>query len=473
MIQITLEIMEAQQMSRPHPYIPNSVPEIKEKMLEEIGIGSIDDLYSDIPEDLRFNGELNIPEPYTEAETKEKVTAVLQKNKNLICPPFLGGGVWPHYVPAVVDEIVHRAEFLTSYTPYQPEISQGMLQAAFEYQSMICELVGLEVASASLYDWPTALGEAARMASRLTQRNVFVVPYLTSPQRLAVLKAYAEPVGIKIVQVEYDESTGFLELEDLKEKVDNKVAAVYLENPSYLGFVEEEAEDIAEIAHDTGALMISGVDPISLGIIKAPGDYGADIAIGEGQPLGNHMNFGGPLLGIFACRNDPKMIRQMPGRIIGLTRAQDGLRNGFAMTLQTREQHIRREKATSNICTNEALCAVAAAVYLSLLGPNGLRDLCRVIVNRAHYAMRRINELPNVRTPIFNSFHFKEFTVSFGGRKSEDVHRSLLDHGIHGGKPLAREFPELGETALYCVTEMHTKGSIDSLVGVLREVLEE
>src|SRR3990170_2517980 len=183
MIQITLEIMGAQRVSRPHPYIPNSVPEVKEKMLEEIGIRSIDDLYSDIPEDLRFNGELDIPEPYTEAETKEKVTAVLQKNKNLICPPFLGGGVWPHYVPAVVDEIVHRAEFLTSYTPYQPEISQGMLQAAFEYQSMICELVGLEVASASLYDWPTALGEAARMANRLTQRNVFVVPYLTSPQR--------------------------------------------------------------------------------------------------------------------------------------------------------------------------------------------------------------------------------------------------------------------------------------------------
>ncbi len=459
-------------MNKPHPYMPNSVTEIKEKMMEELGIRHIDDLFSDIPEDLRFKGELDIPGPYAEAEVKGMVLRQLEKNWTLRCPPFLGGGVWPHYVPAVVDEIVRRAEFLTSYTPYQPEITQGMLQVIFEYQSLICELVGLEVANASLYDWASALGEAARMASRLTRRDVVAVPYLISPQRLAVLRAYTEPVGIRVVKVDYDKTTGLLDLEDLKEKVDSRTAAVYIENPSYLGFVEEGVETIAETAHDAGALFVVGVDPISLGLLRAPGDYDADIVVGEGQPLGNHMNYGGPLLGIFACRNDPRMIRQMPGRLIGLTQTQDGLRRGFTMTLQTREQHIRREKATSNICSNEALCAVASAVYLSLLGPQGLRDLAEVVASRAHYAMRRIGELPNIRAPLFSSFHFKEFTVSFKGRTVAEVHRDLLSSRMHGGKPLVDEFPELGEAALYCVTEMHSKRDIDRLVSALEEALE-
>jgi len=459
-------------LNRSHPYLPNSVMEIKEKMMEELGIRSIDDLYSDIPEAMRFKGDLNIPGPYAEEEVKKKVLGLMQKNWSLRCPPFLGGGVWPHYVPAVVDEIVSRSEFLTSYTPYQPEISQGMLQAIFEYQSLVGELVGLEVANSSLYDWSSAVGEAARMASRLTRRDGVVVPYLMSPQRLAVLKAYTEPAGMQVVQVDYDKTTGLLDLEDLKEKVDDQTAAVYIENPSYLGFVEEGVEAIAETAHDSGALFVVGVDPISLGLLRAPGDYDADIVVGEGQPLGNHMNFGGPLLGIFACRNDPKMIRQMPGRLIGLTRTQSGSRRGFTMTLQTREQHIRREKATSNICTNEALCAVAGAVYLSLLGPSGLRDLCEVVSSRAHYAMRRIGELPGVRAPLFNSFHFKEFTVSFRDKTVAEVHRDLLSSRLQGGKPLVGEFPELGEAALYCVTEMHSKRDIDRLVSALEEALE-
>lgn len=459
-------------MSKPHPYLPNSVTEIKERMMEEIGVRSIDDLFSDIPEDMRFEGDLDIPGPYAEAEVKQKVLSLLEKNWSLRCPPFLGGGVWPHYVPAVVDEVMGRAEFLTSYTPYQPEITQGMLQAVFEYQSLICELVGLEVANSSLYDWASALGEAARMASRLNRRDTVAVPYLISPQRLAVLRAYTEPVGMRIVQVDHDKTTGLLDLEDLKEKVDKQTAAVYVENPSYLGFVEEEVEAIAETAHDARALFVVGVDPISLGLLRAPGDYDADIVIGEGQPLGNHMNYGGPLLGIFACRNDPRMIRQMPGRLIGLTRTQDGSKRGFAMTLQTREQHIRREKATSNICTNEALCAVAGAVYLSLLGPSGIRELAEAVTSRAHYAMRRIGELPSVRAPMFSSFHFKEFTVSFRDTTVAEVHRELLASRLQGGRPLVSEFPELGEAALYCVTEMHSKRDIDRLVSALGEALE-
>ncbi|HDI53029.1 MAG TPA: aminomethyl-transferring glycine dehydrogenase subunit GcvPA [Candidatus Bathyarchaeota archaeon] len=455
----------------PHRYIPNSVAEIKEKMMEEMGIKSIEDLYADIPAEVRFEGKLRIPGPYTEQEVRRRVEALLGRNHRFRCPPFLGGGVWPHYVPAVVDEIVSRAEFLTSYTPYQPEITQGMLQALFEYQSLICELTGMEVANSSMYDWATALGEAARMAGRLTRRSTILVPYLMSPNRLAVLRAYTEPVDMKVVQVDYDEATGLLDLEDLKEKLGDDTAAVYVENPSYLGFVEEGVDAIAEAAHDIGALFIVGVDPISLGLLRPPGDYGADIVIGEGQPLGNHMSFGGPLLGIFACRGEPRMIRQMPGRIIGMTTTLDGSERGFVMTLQTREQHIRRERATSNICTNQALCAVAAAVYLSLLGPNGLRELAELITSRAHYAMRRIGELTGVRAPIFSSYHFKEFTVSFEEKSVEEVHRGLLERGIHGGKSLVGEFPELGETALYCVTELHAKEDIDLLVSALEEVL--
>jgi len=457
---------------RTHPYIPNSSPDIKERMMEELGIKSIDDLYSDIPEDLWFTGELDIPGPLTESEVRKSVTETLEKNWSLACPPFLGGGVWPHYVPSVVDEIVGRAELLTTYTPYQPETSQGMIQAQFEYQSMICELVGLEITNASVFDWDTALGEAARMASRLNRRGEVIVPTIIHPDRLSVLKIYADPADIKILEADYDPTTGLIDLEDLKEKVGKETAAVYIENPSYLGFIEEHAEDIGEIAHDAGALFIVGVDPISLGLLRAPGDYGADIVIGEGQPLGNHMNYGGPLLGIFACKRDRRMIRQLPGRIMGMTVTMDKKDRGFVMALITREQHIRREKATSSICTNEALCAVAAAVYLSLLGPTGLRDLCELITSRAHYATRRIAKLAEVRAPIFNAYHFKEFTVNFGERPAEEIHRGLLERRIHGGKYIGKEFPQLGETALYCVTEVHSKADIDLLVSAMAEVLE-
>lgn len=460
-------------MIKSHPYLPNSVPEIKDRMLEEIGIHSIDELYSDIPEELKFKSELDIQGPLSESEVKKEVSGTLEKNWTLRCPPFLGGGVWPHYVPAVVDEVVSRAEFLTSYTPYQPEITQGMLQSIFEYQSLICELLGMDVSNASMYDWATSLGEAARMANRLTRKSTILIPNLISPKRLSVLKSYAEPAGISTVKVDYDKTTGQLDIEDLKEKMDDNIAAIYIENPSYLGFIEEGVDVIGEVAHDSKALFIVGVDPISLGLIKPPGEYDADIVIGEGQPLGNHMNYGGPLLGIFSCRDEPRMIRQMPGRLIGYTVTLDSKKMAFAMALQTREQHIRREKATSNICSNQALCALASAVYLSLLGPKGIKELSEVVASRARYAMRRIGELPGVRAPIFNSFHFKEFTVKFNTKTVEEAHLRLLDSRIHGGKSLVKEFPEFDETSLFCVTEMHSKKDIDLMVSVLEEVLEE
>ncbi len=458
-------------MSKIHPYLPNSVSEIKEKMMEKIGIDSIDELFSDIPKEFVYNKELTIPGPHSEVEVKQHVSELLEENKTLRSPPFLGGGVWPHYVPTVVDEVVHRAEFLTSYTPYQPEISQGILQAVFEYQSLVCELLGMEVTNSSLYDWSTAVGEAALMSSRITRQFKVLVPDLMSPNRLRVLKTYTEPAGITIEEIDHDPITGQLDLEDLKEKNDDKTAMVYIENPSFMGFAEEKVDAIGEITHDTKALYVVGVDPTSLGLLKAPGSYDADIVVGEGQPLGNHMSYGGPLLGILACKHDNKYIRQMPGRIIGLTETLADHRQGYVMTLATREQHIRREKATSNICSNEALNAVAAGVYLALMGPQGMKDLSETIMKKAKYAQKKIGELPGVRAPVFNSFHFKEFTVNFQYRTLKEVNTALHAHDIEAGIPLNGDF-DLGETALYCVTELHSKQDIDLLVSTLKEALE-
>ncbi|HID16930.1 TPA: aminomethyl-transferring glycine dehydrogenase subunit GcvPA [Candidatus Bathyarchaeota archaeon] len=442
-------------------------------MRKELGLKDVEELFRDIPEGIRFKGKLRVPGPYPEMEVLRKIKNLLKRNASSSdMPVFLGAGVWPHYVPAVVDNIVWRSEFATSYTPYQAEVSQGILQAQFEYQSMICELTGMDVANASMYDWATSLGEAARMAARLTKKSEFLIPHFLHPERSSVLKLMAEPAGMKIIEVNQDKETGQMDLEDLKGKTSRETAGVYVENPSYLGFLEEEAKAIGEVAHDRGALYVVGVDPTSLGILRDPGSYGADVVVGEGQPLGSSMNYGGPLLGIFACREE--FVRQMPGRIIGLTTTIDQKYRAFCMALQTREQHIRREKATSSICTNEALCAVAAAVYLSLLGPEGLKRLGETIMVKSHYAMRKLQEVTGVKAPLFNAVHFKEFTVNFDGTKMtvEDVHKRLLKEGVHGGKIVKGEFPELGETALYCVTEVHSKEDIDKLASSLRKVLE-
>jgi len=459
-----------------HPYIPNSAPEVKQELMRELGIQTVDELYKDIPEKFLLKHELNLPKGLSEFEVKRHVESLLSKNKTLPeMPVFLGAGCWPHYVPAAVLDIVLRSEFLTSYTPYQPEISQGMLQTLFEYQSMICELTGMEAANSSMYDWASAVGEAARMALRVTKRPEVLVPKIIHPERGATLQTYAEPAAIKIKHVGYDKKTGQIDIEELKTNISERTAAVYVENPSYLGFVETEARAAAEIAHDKGALFIVGVDPVSLGVLKAPADYGADIVVGEGQPLGNAMSFGGPLLGVLACRDSMELIRQMPGRTIGITTTLDGVSKGFCMALQTREQHIRREKATSNICTNEALCAVASAVYLALLGPQGLKELGEACMTKAHYAVRLLAKIEGVKAPIFSSPYFKEFTVNFDGAKRSvsKVHEDMLFYGVHGGKNIAKEFPELGETALYCVTEINSKHDIDRLACVLGEVLKK
>jgi glycine dehydrogenase subunit 1 len=446
-------------------------------MMRELAIKSINELYADVPEKYRLKEELNLPKkPLSEFEVRRHVEALLKKNKPCNdMPVFLGAGCWPHYVPAVVQEIVSRSEFLTSYTPYQPEVSQGMLQALFEYQSMMCELTGMEVSNCSMYDWASALGEAARMSARFNGRNEILIPKIIHPDRAATLRVYAEPAGITVKQIGYDSENGQLDLDDLKSKITDKTAAVYVENPTYLGYIESQVEEIGKEAHSHKSLFIVGVDPTSLGILKPPGEYDADIVVGEAQPLGNGMNFGGPLLGIMACRDDMSLIRQMPGRIIGLTTTQDNSRQGFCMALQTREQHIKREKATSNICTNEALCAVASVIYMALLGPEGLRQLAETIALRANYAIELLSKIRGIRTPIFKSAHFKEFTVNFDetGLKAADVNRKLLHTQVHGGKDISKEFPELGQTSLYCVTETHSKEEIERLRDALEEALDE
>ncbi len=456
-----------------HPYIPNT-REIREKMLREIGAASIDELFADIPPKIRLKRELKLPPAMPELEVKRHVQAILAKNKPFTqMLSFLGGGVWPHHVPAHVRSLVQRSEFLTSYTPYQPEASQGMLQALFEYQSMIAELVGLEVANSSMYDWATALGEAALMCARVTRRKKFLVPELIGPERFSTLQNYASGPGLEPVKIGYDRTTGQLDLGQLRKELGQAVAGVYIENPSYLGFLETQVDEIAAAAHKAGALLVVGVNPISLGLLKPPGDYGADIVVGEGQPLGNPVSFGGPSLGIFACRGETKLMRQMPGRLIGMTTTLDGGTRGYCMVLQTREQHIRRERATSSICTNEALCAVAAAIYLASLGPRGLNDLAELCASNASYAMKKLNAVKGLRAPIFDAPHFNEFTLNCTDTRVsiQKLNAGLLKRGIQGGKPLRTEFPELGETALLCTTELHSREDIDRLANALKELL--
>jgi glycine dehydrogenase subunit 1 len=442
-------------------------------MLRDIGAGTIEDLFKDIPSPIRTKASLAIPPKLSEMEARRHVEALLNKNlstRDILS--FLGGGVWPHHVPAAVDAITSRGEFLTSYTPYQPEISQGMLQALFEYQSMICELTSMDYANSSLYDWSTALGEAARMASRVTHRDEFIVPHFIHPERLSTLRTFCDPADIKVVEIAQDKRTGAIDLTDLKRNLSAQTAGVYVEYPSFLGFVEQSCEEIAQLTHNGGALFLVGSEPISLGVLKAPGEMGADIVVGEGQPLGNHMNYGGPLLGIFACKGD-RLLRQMPGRIIGKTTTQDGKQDAYCMALQTREQHIRREKATSNICTNEALLALATASYLALLGPKGITELCSTILDRTIYAMDQLQKIRGVSAPGFEAFHFMEFTVNFDktGKSVAEINESMLNAGIHGGLDLSKYFPELGQTALYCFTEVHTHRDIDMLADKLRQVL--
>ncbi|KPJ71043.1 hypothetical protein AMJ52_09160, partial [candidate division TA06 bacterium DG_78] len=420
----------------------------------------IDELFDDIPPEVRTNG-LILPPGLTEIETVSKVKKILLPNKTPEkIPRFLGGGVYDHFIPAAVRAIASRSEFYTSYTPYQPEISQGVLQTLFEYQSFICELTGMDAANTSMYDAATALGEAALMAHRIHGGREFIYTRSISRERLSVLKSYCSGIGLTLKQVDFDPVMGQLNLSEFKEAVGPETCGVYFENPNFFGVFEEAVDEIRKI---TPSVLIVGVNPLALAITRPPGDYGADIVVGEGQVFGNSVSFGGPLLGVFACKKEH--IRKMPGRVIGLAKDTSGNR-AYCMTLQTREQHIRRQHATSNICTNETLAAVTSAAFIALMGGNGLRKLAKDNMVAARYLARRINKLRRFKAPMFKSTHFNEFTVR-SKTPYYRVHKELLRRGIHGGLSLEDRFPELGHVALFATTELHSEMERNRLIKAL------
>ena len=432
-------------------------------MLRSMGLRGIDDLFSDIPPSVRMTS-LALPAGLSEQEVVARLMEILSANRTMAdMPTFLGAGLYDHFVPAAVRAITSRAEFYTAYTPYQPEVSQGILQTLWEYQSMICELTGMDAANTSMYDASTALGEAARMARRIHGGKIFLVPRALRWHRRSVLQNYTWGGGLLIQEVEYDRTTGMLDLADLKRRLTDDVCGVYVENPNFFGRFEEQ---LADIRAATDVPLVVGINPIAQTILKKPADFGADIVIGEGQALRNAVNFGGPLLGIFACRQEH--VRKMPGRVIGLTKDAEG-RRAFCMTLQTREQHIRREKAMSNICTNESLLAVASATYMAVLGANGLRRVAVDSMRKARDLAAAIRAIPGFEAPLFQGPHFNEFTLR-RERGYAAVHKALLAKGIHGGTPHARHLKELGDYALFAVTERHTPRDLDRLLEVLKAV---
>jgi len=451
-----------------HPLLPNLDKEIIDEMLLRIGASSVEELFSDIPSAIRLKRGLRLHEGQSESLVRRDLQSRLASNKT---PPsslcFLGGGVWPHYIPAAVESVVSRQEFYTSYTPYQPEISQGMLQALFEYQSLMCDLLRMEACNSSMYDWASAAGEAARMAAKVTGRRRFLLCGDIGPTRLEVIKAYVSPMDLELEALPFDVRSGSTDFSSLGSRITSEVAGVYVENPNYFGVLEEGLLDLSSRLHEKGGLLVVGVDPLSLSIVKPPGEYGADIVVGEGQPLGIPMNYGGPHLGIFAVR-DLRLARSMPGRLIGMTTEKDSEQKAFAMVLQTREQHIRREGATSNICTNQSLMAVAASCYLAMLGKTGLRRLGEVIISNSHYAAKRLSRVDGVISPFFRGPFFKEFAVGYEGARAVRVYKKLASKGVLGGYPLSG-FRLGREAGLFCVTEVHTHADIELLAAALGE----
>jgi glycine dehydrogenase subunit 1 len=442
-----------------HPYIPNASSSARE-MLKEVGLEKLEDLFADLGKkgDKGFGGALR-PHPMDELEIRAHMEGLLSKNVLFGKRCFAGGGPWFHYVPSVVWQMVSRGEFLTSYTPYQAEVSQGVLQALFEYQSMVCELYDMEVANASMYDLPTAIGEAALLCSRVTGRSAFIAPMGMPRVWRSVLENLTEPQSVKIRQAPRSPESGAVDLEGLKAIVDRDVAGVYLESPTHYGVLDGGLK---------AALAVVGADPLSLGLLKPPGELGADVAVGEGQPLGIPPGMGGNSLGIMACSGDQQVVRQMPGRIVGLTKTIAGDRKGFVLALTTREQHIRREKATSNICTNTTLMAIAASVYMATMGREGMRAVASKILENTDYAIKRLHGVGGME-PLYRGVHFRDFVMV-----SEDIgvaEGRLGTKGFVGGKDVSGDLGKRGAW-LFAVTEILEKGEIDTFADALSSVLE-
>jgi glycine dehydrogenase subunit 1 len=475
------------QESMVHPYIPNSVPGVKEQMLSAVGATSVQDFFQDVPAELRIREEMRLPPPLlSEAALKRHVDGLLARNfaagEYL---NFLGAGCYQHHVPAVCDEVNQRSEFLTAYAG-EPYDDHGRFQALFEYASMMGELLNMDVVNVPTYDGFQAAATALRMASRITGRRQALLCRTISPDKLSKIQDYVKPV-MDIKLLPYDPGTGQLSLDALRAAISTETAAVYFENPSYLGFVEPQGDEIATLAHQYGSLCVVSVDPISLGVLTPPADYGADIVCGDIQPLGIHMQFGGGHGGFIATRDEERFIGEYPSRLFGIAPTRVPGEYGFGDVAYERTSFAVREEGKEWVGTAAALWGITAGVYLALMGPQGMAEIGAGIMARARYAMLQIASIEGITVPLFHSPHFQEFVVNFDhtGKTVAEINRALLTHGpkhpsggpeylsggILGGKDLSQEFPELGQSALYCVSEVHTKDDIDRLVDALKEVV--
>lgn len=436
----------------------------KREMLHTIGTPAIDDLFEAIPTDLRERAHFDLPAALSEMEERAHFSRLASRNAHAEeTVSFLGAGSYDHYTPAVVPAMASRGEFATAYTPYQAEVSQGTLQVIYEWQTLLCELTQMEMANASLYDGATALAEAVLMATAATKRARILMPRTVSPFYRRVVQTYTQGLPIQLDEVGFED--GVTTLQSIEAKLGADVAAVVVQQPNFFGGLEE-MQALSDAAHKHGALLIVVFNPVTLGLLPPPGSYGADIAVGEGQPLGIASQFGGPGLGLFCCRK--QFARLAPGRLVGVaTDAQN--RSGFTLTLQTREQHIRREKATSNICSNQALCALMATVHLAAIGPRGLQTVAAQSFHKAHYATQRLIEIPGVELA-FNAPFFHEFALRLP-RPASEINARLREHDILGGYDLSCDFPELENVSLWCCTEKRTRAQIDHLVETLAKVL--
>ena len=458
-----------------HPYMANSVQEIKQEMLDAIGVESVDELFAQIPVKHRLRGELELPPALvSEVELSRHLRRVLARNET--CEEnlsFLGGGCWQHHVPAVCDEVVRRSEFVTPVWG-TPASDYGRNQAWFEFCSQLGELLELDFVGLPVYSWGCAAGHAIRMASRMTGRHRVLAQRSLDPERLAVIRTFCEPSAteshIDVTLVDYDRATGRIDLDDLAAKIGEDVAAVYLETPTYLGQIEADVAAAVELTHEHGAEAIAGVDPISLGVLAPPGEYGADIAVGSVQPLGVHMSCGGGVGGFIASRDEERYAHEYPTLNLSLTDTVVPGERGFTIALFHQTSYGSREEANDWTGNSTYLWSIAAATYMSLLGPHGFREVGELILQRSHYAATLLDALDDV-TVVWDEGFFKEFVVAFERSTVAEVNRGLRAHGIFGGRDLSADFPELGQSALYCVTEVHTADDIERLAAALEEVL--
>lgn len=454
-----------------HPYIPNSASVIKEHMLKEIGVRDIEDLLTVIPEELRFRGKMMLPKPLlSEQELKEHIISLM--DKNISCrevSSFLGGGCWDHYVPAICDEINGRAEFLTAYCG-ETYADHGKLQAIFEFTSQMGELLDMDVVSFTLYDGVQAASSALRMACRVTQKKEVLIPSTMNPEAIVQIKEYCKG-ACDLVVIKHDAVTGLLDLDDLSQKLSSNTAAVFIENPSYLGFIEENGREISKLAKSAQALLIVSADPISLGVLEAPVHYGADIVCGDIQPLGIHMHYGGGCAGYIATRDEQKFILEFPTYLYGACPGSQQGEIAYGRAINFRTSHGSREKAKEFFGTATGLWAITAGVYLGLMGPSGMEELGDHLIQKIHYLRKKAAEIPGVSVA-FSSTPFKEIVLNFDktGKTIGQINEELLARGIFGGKDLSGTFPELGQSALYCTTEQTTLKDIQNLTEALIQI---